>query len=81
VVTALAFDVLLTRPYYSFAVDAADDVEAALVLGLLALVVATIVTREIEARGRSSSRRRELAAIDSVAHALAHGDSERLTEV
>lgn len=81
VVAALAFDILLTRPYYSFTIDAADDVESALVLGLIALVVATVVTREVEARTRSSSRRRELAAVDSVAYALAHAGPDRLIEV
>ena len=78
---ALAFDILLTRPYYSFTIDAADDVESALVLGLIALVVATVVTREVESRTRSSSRRRELIAVDTIAHAVAHADLVRLVEV
>lgn len=81
VTAALAFDVLLTRPYYTFTIDAAADAEAALVLGLIALVVATLVTREIEARSRSASRHRELIAVDAVAHAIAHTDVDRLTEV
>lgn len=78
---ALAFDVFLTRPYYSFTIDAAADIESALVLGLIALVVATIVTREIEARTRSASRRRELDAIDATTYAVAHADLDRLVEV
>jgi hypothetical protein len=81
VVAALAFDVFLTRPYYSLSIDAADDVESALVLGVIALVVATVVTREIEARTRSSSRRRELVAVDAVAHAANHVDVDRLIGV
>lgn len=81
VAAALAFDIFLTRPYYSFTIDAADDVESAIVLGVVAIVVATVVTREIESRKRSSSRRRELVAVDAVAHAVAHVDLDRLIEI
>lgn len=81
VAAALAFDVFLTRPYYSITIDAADDIESALVLGLIALMVATVVTRELESRSRSSSRQQELAAVDAVAHAIAHTDLDRLVDV
>jgi hypothetical protein len=76
--TALAFDVLLTRPYYSLTIDAAADIESALVLAAIALVVSTLVSREVEARARSASRHRELAAVDSVASALTRGDADHL---
>jgi hypothetical protein len=76
--TTLAFDVLLTRPYYSLSIDAAADIESALVLAAIALVVSTLVSREVEARVRSASRHRELAAVDSVASALTRGDADRL---
>ena len=79
--SALAFDIFLTRPYNSFAIEAATDVESALVLGVIALVVSSVVARELAARSRSSARREELAAIEATARALAGGDEERLVEV
>lgn len=79
--SALAFDILLTRPYYSFTIEAATDVESALVLGVIALVVSSIVSRELAARSRSSSRRDELTAIEETARALADGDEDRLVEI
>ena len=51
---ALAYDVLLTRPYYSFVIDAAEDIEASLVLGLIGVLVGTFVARELEQRIRSA---------------------------
>jgi K+-sensing histidine kinase KdpD len=78
VAAALAFDVLLTRPYYSLTIAAADDLEAAVVLGLIALVVAALVSRELEARTRSTSRKVGITAFCASAHALAASDPDRL---
>lgn len=78
---ALAFDVLLTEPYYSVAIDAATDVEAAVVLGLLGLLVTTVVSRELEARSRSQSRVQEITALTETARALNDPDLDRLVRV
>lgn len=81
VTAALAYDVFLTEPYYSLTIDAAEDAEAAVVLGLIGIVVGTLVARELEARMRSASRADELAALRSVSHALASGAPDRLVHV
>lgn len=54
---AVAFDVLLTEPYYRLVIADADDIAAAVALGLVALVV-----------GLLSSRLAHLAVRDSVRH-------------
>lgn len=77
---ALAYDIFLTEPYYSFTIDAAEDAEAAIVLGIIGILVGTLVARELDARMRSASRADELAAVRSVSHALAAGDSDRLVD-
>jgi hypothetical protein len=76
VTAALAFDVLLTQPYYSLTIETADDVESAIVLGVVAVAVGTVVAREVEARTRSSSRQRELAAIRAVVAGFDTGDEQ-----
>jgi len=79
---ALAYDVFLTQPYYSFTTAAAaEDAEAALVLGSIGIIAGTLVARELEARMRSTSRANELTTLQSVSHTLATGDTDRLIEV
>lgn len=78
---ALTYDVFLTQPYYSFTIDAAEDVEAALVLGSIGIIAGTLVAREVEARMRSTSRADEVAALQSVSRMLATGNTDRLVEV
>lgn len=75
---ALAYDVLLTVPYYSFTIDAAEDIEASIVLGCIGLVVGTLVARELEQRMRSASRAEEVAMFEEVARIAATGRHERL---
>lgn len=81
ITAALAFDVLLTEPYYSITIDAADDVEAAIVLGLIGVIVATIVFRELDTRSRSESRGREITALEQTVRALSAPDPDHLVEV
>lgn len=78
---ALAYDVFLTEPYYSVTIDAAEDAEAAVVLGAIGILVGTLVARELEARMRSASRADELAALRAVSRTLATGDPDRLVHV
>ena len=80
VAAAFAFDVLLTQPYYRFTIDAAADVESAVVLGVIALVVSSLVAREVESRTRSASRLREIEALQATADALSTGSSARLVD-
>lgn len=77
---ALAYDVFLTEPYYSLTIDAAEDAEAAVVLGIIGILVGTLVARELEARMRSASRAEELAALRSVGHTLAAGNRDGLVD-
>lgn len=72
VTAALAFDLLLTRPYYSTTIHAAEDVEAATVLLVIALVVSQLAAHAADARARSTRRRTELLSFYGVAEALAH---------
>ena len=44
-VSALSFDFFLTRPYYSFTIDARDDIETAVLLLVVGLVVGELVVR------------------------------------
>jgi hypothetical protein len=74
IVAALSYDVFLTRPYYSFTIDAANDVESALVLGGISLVVSMLVSTGLQARGRATSRAAELEALVAAAQVAASGD-------
>lgn len=72
VMSTLAFDFFLTRPYLSVRIDSADDLETAGILLAVGLLVG-----EVAARGRQSRRAREQAAtaiqrvtrvVDRIAH-------------
>lgn len=71
VVASLSFDVLLTRPYYQFEIHAAEDVEAAVILLGVGLVVGQLVASETRSRVRSTVRRMQVEALIAVVHATA----------
>lgn len=77
---ALAFDVLLTRPYHSFTINAAADLEAATVLALTAVTIAGLVSREMTARTRSTVRHTALDVMRAVAERAAQGNTDALPE-
>lgn len=87
-VAAGTFDLFLTRPYYRPVIHAADDVETAILLLTVGLLVGQLVAREIQARTRAAGRGRELrhlrtaleaaSAIESIEQ-LVHGTERELT--
>lgn len=76
---ALAFDVLHTRPYNSFTIHATEDVEVALALAATALIVAAVVSNQLDARTRSALRRTALDELQSVARLAASADADAVT--
>jgi hypothetical protein len=73
VTATLTFDFFLTRPYLSMDIESSDDIETALILLGVALLVG-----EVAARGRRSQRERERAAgaisrVHRVADVIARG--------
>ncbi|MDQ1478498.1 MAG: hypothetical protein QOE62_3727 [Actinomycetota bacterium] len=72
ITATLAFDFFLTKPFVSMRIDSADDIETALILLSVGLLVG-----EVAARGRRSRRDRERAAsaisrVHRVAESVAH---------
>ena len=63
VVSSLAFDVLLTRPYYRIEIHTAEDIEATLILLVVGVGVAQLVARETRSRVRSTARGDQLDAL------------------
>jgi hypothetical protein len=73
VTSTLAFDFFLTKPFLSARIDSADDVETALILLAVGLLVG-----EVASRGRRARRDHEVAAqavlrVHRVADQIAHG--------
>jgi len=72
ITATLSFDFFLTKPFVSMRIDSADDIETALILLAVGLLVG-----EVGARGRRSRRERERAAeaisrVHRVAELVAH---------
>ncbi len=77
----LAFDFFLAEPYYSFAIEDADEIVAAATLFVVALVVGVLNARLVRARIRDSARRDELRNLIAFARTVADvRDEARLTE-
>lgn len=67
VVSVLCFDFFFTVPYGSLSIESADDVEATLVLLLVAVVVGTVSARERVQRRSVETQRLDLDALYTVA--------------
>ncbi|MGH9187165.1 MAG: sensor histidine kinase [Acidimicrobiales bacterium] len=63
VVAAAAFNLVFLQPYGTFKVDSVDDAIALVVLGLVALTVATLVAREGERRREAVQRAAEVESL------------------
>lgn len=63
---ALAFDVLLTRPYQRLEIHAAEDVEATVILLAVGVAVGQLVARSRSDRTKAMARVRELDALREV---------------
>lgn len=71
VVAPAAFDVLLVEPYHQLRIHAVEDVEAAVILLVVGLVVGQLVASERQHRVRAGSRGDALAALLAMAGAAA----------
>jgi K+-sensing histidine kinase KdpD len=73
VVATLCFDFFFTRPYYSFVITRRADVETAVVLLVVGLVVGELVVRSRRRDARAAAREREAEQIRHVAELAAGG--------
>lgn len=71
----LWFDFFLTRPYQTFAIDRADDVEAAVLLVVISLAVTEVALWGRRQQGAASRRSGYLDGVVGVAQTVADGDA------
>jgi K+-sensing histidine kinase KdpD len=71
---ALCFDVLHTRPYYSPAIRAREDLLTAVVLLVVGVAVAELVVRARVAGVEATRRGGHLARIQTLSELIAHGE-------
>ncbi|MFI5045466.1 MAG: DUF4118 domain-containing protein [Acidimicrobiia bacterium] len=82
VVATLCFDFFFTRPYYSLSITRRADVETAVVLLVVGLVVGELVVRGRRRDARAAAREREAAQIRHVAElAAGAGGTGRLVTI
>ena len=67
----VAYDVLLTRPYYRLVIRDSDDVVAAVVLVVVGLTVGVLSSRVVHLAARSAARESELEQLVGFANAVA----------
>jgi hypothetical protein len=72
-VSVMAFDFFLTRPYLSMRIDSADDIETATLLLIVGLIVGTVAARERRARVAAQDLRSEVRRIAYLADMVASG--------
>jgi Domain of unknown function (DUF4118) len=81
-VAVMGFDFFLTRPYLSMQIDSSDDVETAVVLLIVALVIGTVAASARRATGAADEGRAEIEAIHRVAEAaVGAGEPSRIVEL
>jgi K+-sensing histidine kinase KdpD len=73
VVSAASFDFFLTQPYLQFAIAERDDLEAAVLLGLIGLAVTEIALWGRRQQARASTRAGYLRGVVSTARLAASG--------
>lgn len=73
-VSALSFDFFLTRPYYSFTIDARDDVETAVLLLIVGLIVGELVVRTRRSRTQAAVSRAEVVQVRRLSELAAGGE-------
>lgn len=75
VVSAASFDFFLTQPYLQFAITERDDIEAAVLLGLIGLAVTEIALWGRRQQGRASTRAGYLSGVVSAARLASTGST------
>jgi K+-sensing histidine kinase KdpD len=78
VVSAASFDFFLTQPYLQFAITERDDIEAAVLLGLIGLAVTEIALWGRREQARSSTRAGYLSGVVSAARLASTGSTAAL---
>jgi hypothetical protein len=73
IVAALSYDFFLTRPYLSLHIDSADDVETAVILLVIGLIVGQLVVAFRRGRGAAARGAEEVAALHRVGELVAQG--------
>ncbi len=74
VMSALSFDFFLTRPYYSFTIDARDDIETAVLLLVVGLVVGELVVRTRRSQTQAAVSRAEVVRVRRLSELAAGGE-------
>lgn len=73
--SAIAFDFFFTRPYYSLRIAGRDDVETAILLLVVGLIVGELVVRSWQSRAAAASSRHEVERVRRVSAVAAGGES------
>jgi hypothetical protein len=75
IVSLASFDYFFTRPYYSFAINSRDDVETAVLLLLVGLVVGEVVVRARRSETQAAMSRAEVVRVRRLSELAAGGES------
>jgi Domain of unknown function (DUF4118) len=73
-VSMASFDFFFTRPYYSFTINSRDDVETALLLLLVGLVVGELVVRTRRSESKAQTSRAEVVRVRRLSELAAGGE-------
>jgi hypothetical protein len=74
-VSMASFDFFFTRPYYSFTINSRDDVETALLLVAVGLIVGELVVRSRRSEVRAAESRAEVVRVRRLSELAAGGES------
>jgi hypothetical protein len=74
IVSMASFDFFFTRPYYSFTIDSRDDVETALLLLAVGLIVGELVVRARRSEVRAAESRAEVVRVRRLSELAAGGE-------
>lgn len=77
----VTFDVLLTRPYFGFAIHADDDVVAAVTLLVVGAIVGTVASRLARVDTRAGARRRTIGQFTAFLNTVANSSADDETIV
>ena len=77
----VTFDVLLTRPYFGFAIHGDDDVVAAVTLLVVGAIVGTVASRLARVDTRAGARRRTIGQFTAFVNAVANNSADDETIV
>jgi hypothetical protein len=73
-VSMASFDLFFTRPYGSFTIDSRDDLETAVLLLIVGLIVGELVVRTRRSEARAASSRAEVVRVRRLSELAAGGE-------